>query len=172
RTQQVIAYETGIPAVPDPFGGSEYIEKFTDQIETGAREYIARIDALGGAVAAIERGYIQKEIQNSAYEYQKAVEEGRQIVVGINRFQSEEVSVPRPFRIHPELERSQIARLRELRASRSQTAVSSATAQLEAAARGTENLIPRILKCCQVFATVGEISDTLKNVFGEYRESF
>jgi methylmalonyl-CoA mutase N-terminal domain/subunit len=172
RTQQVIAYESGVAAVPDPFGGSECIEKLTDEIEAGACDYIARIDALGGAVAAIERGYIQAEIQNSAYEYQKAVEEGRQIVVGVNRFQTEEVQVPKPFRVDPELERKQVARLREVRASRSNEAASAARAALEAAARATENLIPHILACCRAFVTVGEISDTLRKVFGEYRESF
>ncbi|MGH9638711.1 MAG: methylmalonyl-CoA mutase family protein, partial [Bryobacteraceae bacterium] len=172
RTQQVIAYESGIPAVPDPFGGSEHIEKLTDEIEAAARESISRIDALGGAIAAIESGYLQREIQNSAYEYQKAVEEGRQIVVGVNRFQSGEMQVPPPFRVDPELERKQIERLRAVRASRSGDAVSTALAALETAARGTENLLPHIMQCCRVLATGGEISDTLKKIFGEYRECF
>jgi methylmalonyl-CoA mutase N-terminal domain/subunit len=172
RTQQVIAYETGVASVPDPFGGGEYIETLTDEIEAGAREYIARIDAFGGAVAAIERGYIQAEIQNAAYEYQKSIEEGRRIVVGVNRFQTEEMQVPPPFRVDPELERKQIARLREVRASRSAESVSTALTGLEAAARETENLLPHVLACCRAFATVGEISDTLRKVFGEYRESF
>ncbi|MGH9620581.1 MAG: acyl-CoA mutase large subunit family protein [Bryobacteraceae bacterium] len=170
RTQQVIAYESGIPAVPDPFGGSEYIEKLTDEIEAAARDSISRIDALGGAIAAIESGYLQREIQNSAYEYQQAVEEGRQIVVGVNRFQSGEMQVPPPFRVDPELERKQIERLRAVRASRSAESVSAALAALETAARGTENLLPHIMQCCRVLATGGEISDTLKKIFGEYRE--
>ncbi len=172
RTQQVIAYESGVTAVPDPLGGSDYIEQLTDQIEAGAREYIARIDSLGGAIAAIERGYIQAEIQNAAYEYQKAVEEGRQIIVGVNRFQSEQAEVPETFRVDPELERKQIARLRQVRASRSSDAVKTELARLEAAARGSENLLPHIFECCRVYATVGEISDTLRKVFGEYRETF
>jgi methylmalonyl-CoA mutase N-terminal domain/subunit len=171
RTQQVIGYESGVAAVPDPFGGSEYIEQFTDQIETAAREYIARIDALGGAVKAIERGYIQSEIQNSAYQYQKAIEEGRQILVGVNKFQVDETETLNPFRVDPELERRQVERLREVRASRSAAAVSEKLSGLEAAAGSTENLMPHIVESCRAFATVGEISDTLRRVFGEYRES-
>ncbi len=162
RTQQVIAYESGVTAEPDPLGGSEYIEKLTDEMEAGAREYIARIDALGGTLAAIEKGYIQGEIQNSAYQYQKAVEEGRQIVVGVNKFQTDEIELPEAFRIDPELERQQVSRLREVRAGRSADAVCLALSQLEKSARGPENLMPRILECCRALATVGEISETLR----------
>jgi methylmalonyl-CoA mutase N-terminal domain/subunit len=172
RTQQVIAYESGVTAEPDPLGGSEYIERLTDEIETGAREYIARIDALGGTLAAIERGYVQSEIQNSAYEQQRAIEEGRQIVVGVNKFQTEEADPVKPFRIDPELERRQIELVREVRASRSAQEACSALSRLEAAARGTENLMPHILNCCRALVTVGEISERLRTVFGEYRESF
>ena len=172
RTQQVIGYESGVADVPDPFGGSEYIERLTDEIEAGAREYIAHIDALGGAVKAIERGYIQGEIQNSAYQYQKAVEEGRQIVVGVNKFQTEETEPLKPFRIDPELERQQIERVRQVRASRSANQVCEKLSALEAAARSTDNLMPHIVECCRAFATIGEISDALRRVFGEYREAF
>jgi methylmalonyl-CoA mutase N-terminal domain/subunit len=172
RTQQVIAYESGVTAVPDPLGGSEYIEKLTDDIESGARDYIRQIDELGGTLRAIETGYIQSEIQNSAYAYQKAVEEGRQIVVGVNKFQTAETEPLNPFRLEPQLEQQQIERVRNVRASRSQAAVCSALGSLEAAARGSENLMPRILECCRALATVGEISDTLRKVFGEYRETF
>jgi methylmalonyl-CoA mutase N-terminal domain/subunit len=172
RTQQVIGYESGVADVPDPFGGSEYIEQLTDEIEAGAREYIEHIDALGGAVKAIERGYVQSEIQNSAYQYQKAIEDGRQIVVGVNKFQTEETEPLQPFRIDPELERRQVERLREVRASRSATMVCENLSALEAAARSAENLMPRILESCRAFATVGEISNTLRRVFGEYREAF
>jgi len=172
RTQQVIAYESGVTAEPDPLGGSEYIEKLTDGIEAGAREYIARIDALGGTLAAIERGYIQSEIQNAAYQYQKAVEEGRQVVVGVNKFQIEETEPPPAFRINPELEHQQVKRLREVRACRSATNVDLALNRLGTAARGTENLLPHILDCCRAYVTVGEISETLRQVFGEYREAF
>jgi methylmalonyl-CoA mutase N-terminal domain/subunit len=172
RTQQVIGYESGVAAVPDPFGGSEYMETLTNEIEAGAREYLARIDALGGTLAAIEKGYIQGEIQNSAYQYQRAIEEGRQIVVGVNKFQAEESETTGTFRIDPSLERQQVERLQAVRASRSTGNVTAALQKLETAARGTENLMPRILECCQTFATVGEISDALRKVFGEYRESF
>ncbi len=172
RTQQVIGYESGVTAVPDPFGGSEYIERLTDEIEAGAREYIAKIDALGGTLAAIERGYIQGEIQNAAYAQQRSVEEGRQIVVGVNKFQTEESDAPHTFRIDPALERQQVERLRSVRASRSASDVKTALDQLETAARGDENLMPRILESCRAFVTVGEISNQLRKVFGEYRESF
>ncbi len=172
RTQQVIAYESGVTAVADPLGGSEYIEKLTDEIEMGARHYIDSIDTMGGALSAIERGYIQGEIQDSAYRYQKAVEEGKQIIVGVNRFQTEEAELPEAFQIDPELERRQIERLRQIRSSRAAENVGAALGRLDTAARSTDNLIPRILECCRTFATVGEISDALRKVFGEYRETF
>src|SRR5438270_4532468 len=141
RTQQVIAYESGVTAVPDPLGGSEHIERLTDEIEAGAREYIQRIDALGGTLASIEKGFVQAEIQNSAYQFQKAVEEGRQIVVGVNKFQRDELETPKPFRVDPQLESQQIERLRRVRASRSPEDVKSALTRLENAARGTDNLM-------------------------------
>jgi methylmalonyl-CoA mutase N-terminal domain/subunit len=171
RTQQIIAHETGVTRVPDPLGGSYYIEKLTDDIERGAREYIARIDALGGTLAAIEQGYIQGEIQNAAYAYQQAVERGEKIVVGVNRFQQQEAHAPTVFRLDPELERQQVERLRELRASRDTTCVERRLEELEQAARGAENLMPRILAACEAYGTVGEISDRLRKVFGEYRAS-
>jgi len=172
RTQQVIGFESGVAAVPDPFGGSEYMERLTDEIEAGALEYVERIDALGGTLAAIEKGYIQNEIQNAAYQYQRAVEDGRQIVVGVNKFQTEEIDPPQAFRLDPCLEAQQIERVREVRASRSSDDVDLKLARLEAAARGTENLLPHILDCCRSFVTVGEISDSLRRIFGEYREAF
>jgi methylmalonyl-CoA mutase, N-terminal domain len=172
RTQQIIAYESGVREAPDPFGGSYYIEQLTDEIEAAARDYIERIDQMGGTLAAIEKGFIQKEIQNSAYEYQRAVEEGRQIVVGVNKFQQSEPDTLKPFKIEPQLEQQQIERLREVRTSRSQSQVQSALDELEKAARGSENLLPHILASCRAFGTVGEISDRLRNVFGEYRETF
>ena len=172
RTQQVIGYETGVPAVPDPLGGSEYIEQLTDEIEKGARQYIERIDGLGGALVAIERGYVQREIQNAAYDYQRAVEDGRQVIVGVNKFQSDEHEPPKPFRIDPELERKQVESLRSVRTSRSPSDCASALERLDGAARSAENLMPHLLQCCRVFATVGEISDTLRSVFGQYKESF
>jgi methylmalonyl-CoA mutase, N-terminal domain len=170
RTQQIIANETGVTNTADPVGGSDYIEKLTDEIERGAKDYIDRIDAMGGTLAAIERGFIQGEIQNAAYEYQQAVERGGTIVVGVNKFRQDEKEPPATFRIDPAIEAQQIARLRELRASRDQSAVESRLCALEAAARSSDNLMPHILACAEAYATVGEISDRLRAVFGEYQE--
>ncbi len=170
RTQQIIAYESGVTNTADPVGGSYYIEQLTDEIERGAREYIERIDAMGGTLAAIEKNYIQNEIQNAAYECQQAVERGEAIVVGVNRFKQEEGEPQRVFRLDPDLEQQQIARLRELRASRSASAAQARLSALEQAARSSDNLMPRILACSEAYATVGEISDRLRAVFGEYRE--
>ena len=172
RTQQVIAYESGVTANPDPLGGSEYVEGLTDRIESEARSLIGRIDAMGGPLAAIEKGWVQGEIQNSAYQYQRAIEEGKQIVVGVNKFQTEKTEPPTTFRIDPALEREQVERLRALRASRSNEQVKAALQALEAAAKSVDNLLPKILAACRSLATVGEISDTLRRVFGEYRETF
>lgn len=168
RTQQIIAYETGVTNEPDPLGGSYYIEKLTDDIEQGARDYISKIDALGGTLAAIEQGYIQGEIQNAAYAYQQAIERGEKIVVGVNRFRQDEVHPHPVFRLDPELERQQIERLRELRASRDQACAEQRLNELEQAARASDNLMPGILAACEAYATVGEISDRLRRVFGEY----
>jgi methylmalonyl-CoA mutase N-terminal domain/subunit len=169
RTQQIIAHETGVTKVADPVGGSMYIEDLTVKIERGAREYIERIDAMGGTLAAIEKGFIPGEIQSAAYEYQQSVEHGETVVVGVNRFQQREEHSPHVFRMDPELERQQIERLREVRASRDAAIVEARLAELEQAARGSDNLMPRILSACEAFATVGEISDRLRRVFGEYR---
>jgi methylmalonyl-CoA mutase N-terminal domain/subunit len=169
RTQQIIAYESGITKVADPFGGSYYVEQLTDKIERGARDYLARIDALGGTLAAIEKGWIQAEIQSAAYEYQQQVERGEKIVVGVNRFQQDEQSLT-ALRIDSKIERQQVDRLRAVRASRDRLAVERNLQALEQAARGTDNLMPKILAACEACATVGEISDRLRTVFGEYRE--
>jgi len=171
RTQQIIAHESGVANCADPVGGSEYIEELTGRIEQGARAYIEKIDAIGGALRAIETGYVQTEIQNSAYEFQRAVESGERIVVGVNRFRIDgEQPVP-TFRLDPSIERDQVDRVRALRASRDAAAVSSALARLQQAACGTENLMPFIADAAGCFATVGEISDSLRKVFGEYRET-
>jgi methylmalonyl-CoA mutase N-terminal domain/subunit len=171
RTQQIIAYETGVAKVADPVGGSRYIEDLTDRIEREAREYLDRIEALGGTLAAIERGWIQAEIQRSAYEYQQRVERGETVVVGVNRFQQPEAQSPPVFRIDPEIERRQVERLREVRAYRDPTAAAQRLEDLETAARGGANLMPPILAACEALCTVGEISDRLRRVFGEYREA-
>jgi methylmalonyl-CoA mutase N-terminal domain/subunit len=170
RTQQIIAHQTGVTSTGDPFGGSVFIESLTDEIERGAVEYIERIDAMGGTLAAIENGFIQNEIQNAAYAEQQAVESGERVVVGVNRFQQKESQPPTTFRLDPELEKQQIERLRELRASRVSGSVDTRLCALESAARGSDNLMPHILACAEAFATVGEISDRLRVVFGEYQE--
>jgi methylmalonyl-CoA mutase N-terminal domain/subunit len=171
RTQQIIAHESLITSTADPFGGSYYIEQLTDEIEQGAVEYIERIDAMGGTLAAIEKGYVQTEIQNAAYEYQQSVERNQTVVVGVNRFRQDEKEPPITFRIDPEIEIQQVARLRKLRASRDNALVQSRLAELEATARSSGNLMPPILACCEALGTVGEISDRLRKVFGEYRET-
>ncbi|WIG59222.1 MAG: Methylmalonyl-CoA mutase [Ktedonobacterales bacterium] len=170
RTQQVLAYETGVADTVDPLAGSYYVEALTDELERRAWEYIAKIDALGGSVRAIEQGYIQREIEEAAYTYQRDLEAERRIVVGVNRFQvAEEQPIP-ILRVDPEIGERQAAKLAALRARRDSAAVGAAMAALEAAARGTENLLPRILAAVESYATLGEISDTLRRVFGEQHE--
>jgi methylmalonyl-CoA mutase N-terminal domain/subunit len=169
RTQQVIAYESGITAEPDPLGGSEYVERLTDEIERGAEAYIRRIDEMGGTLAAIENQFIQREIQNAAYAYQQGIEHGETIVVGVNKFQEPGGGVP-TFKLDPEIEKRQVARVQDVRASRDRNACETRLAELETAARGSDNLMPRIVAACEALATVGEISDRLRTVFGEYRE--
>ena len=171
RTQQVIAAETGVVNTADPAGGSEYIESLTTSIESGAMEYLDRIDGMGGALRAIESGYLQSEIQNAAFAYQKSVESGERIIVGVNRFRMEGQSPIPTFSLDPGLEQAQIARLREVRGSRDQSAVAKTLERLEQAARGETNLMPLILAAAESYATVGEISDRLRAVFGEYRET-
>ena len=171
RTQQIIANETGVTSVADPLGGSVYLEELTDRIEREARDYIDRIDSMGGTLAAIEKGFVQAEIQNAAYAYQQSVERGETIVVGVNRFRQDEETPPATFRLDPALERQQIERLREVRASRDAAVVEGRLSELEITARASDNLMPRILAACDAYATVGEISDRLRRVFGEYRET-
>jgi methylmalonyl-CoA mutase N-terminal domain/subunit len=170
RTQQIIAYETGVTRTPDPLGGSKYIEDLTDEIERGALNYIARIDEMGGTLRAIEAGFIQSEIQNAAFEFQKDIESGERIIVGVNRFQMDEKDKAPVFRIDPGVEASQLESLRQMKASRDAGTLAARLGELEAAARGNANLMPRILAAAEAYATVGEISDTLRRVFGEYKD--
>ena len=170
RTQQIIAYETGVANTVDPVGGSEPIEAMTDSIEREVKEYLKRIDDLGGTLRAIETGYIQNEVQNAAYDYQRAIESGKRVVVGVNRFQMEDQQSIPTFRLDPALERQQVERVHEVRASRSASAVCAAMKTLEETARSGANLMPAILDAAGAYATVGEISDCLRGVFGEYRE--
>jgi methylmalonyl-CoA mutase N-terminal domain/subunit len=171
RTQQIIANESGVVNTVDPVAGSYAIEKLTNEIESGAEEYIAKIDAMGGMLRAVEAGFIQQEIQKAAYEYQQAVDCGEQVVVGVNRFQTEEERPIPTLQIDPAVEAAQIARLNALRARRDTAKTKSALAEIERRARTTENLMPAILQAVESYATVGEISDALRRAFGEYQES-
>ena len=171
RTQQVIAFESGVTGTVDPLAGSYFVETMTNEVEAAALAYIARIDEMGGAVAAVESGYMQDEIEQAAYEYAKAVESGDQIVVGVNRFAGEDAAEPEAFPIDPSLQRGQIERLRALRASRDQSGVDAAIDDVRAAARGTQNLLVPMREALRLRATLGEVSDALREVFGEYQPS-
>ncbi len=170
RTQQVIAYESGVADTVDPFAGSYAIEELTTQLERAAVDYIEKIDSMGGMLRAIELGYVQNEIQEAAYDYQRAVEKDDAIVVGVNKFQSDEGSIP-VMRIDEKIERDQVARLQAIRARRNAADAAAALNAIEDAAKGTENLLPRILTAVEAEVTVGEISNRLRSVWGEYRES-
>jgi methylmalonyl-CoA mutase N-terminal domain/subunit len=168
RTQQLIAYESGTADTPDPLGGSFYIEKLTDEIEKRAQEYIDKIDSMGGSVTAVEKGYIQKEIQDSAYRYQKEIESGERVIVGVNRFQSKEPPPKGLLKVDPGVREVQIKRIAELKASRDSQRVKTSLAELKKTAQGDGNLMLPILECVRGYCTLGEICDTLRGVFGEY----
>ncbi|MGB7553120.1 MAG: methylmalonyl-CoA mutase family protein [Candidatus Korobacteraceae bacterium] len=171
RTQQIIAHESGAPQTVDPLAGSYYIESLTNQIEIQAREYLDKIDAMGGTLKAIERGFIQQEIQNAAYEYQQAVDRHQSIVVGVNAFELQEEK-PIPLQhIDESLERKQVERLRAVRAKRDQAKWQAALKKVEDTARNTGNLMPPIVEAVEANATVGEISDAMRRVYGEYHET-
>ena len=169
RTQQIIAYETGVASTPDPLAGSYYIEDLTNRLEREAQAYLARIDAMGGATAAIERGFIQREIQEAAYRYQKQVEKGEKIVVGVNAFRQDEPPFDKILKVDPEVERVQKERLAALRARRDHRRVQKTLEDIREAAKGTANLYEPILEAVRAYATVGEITGALREVFGEYR---
>ncbi len=169
RTQQVIAYESGVANTVDPLGGSFFVERLTDEIEQRAQAYLDQIDKNGGAVAALEQGFIQKEIQESAYAYQRAVESGDQVVVGLNKFQQEEAPPRNLLRVDPAVGESQVTKLKQVKARRDGAAVVSALEKLKNCAQGTDNLMPHIIAAVRCYASLGEICDTLREVFGEYR---
>jgi methylmalonyl-CoA mutase N-terminal domain/subunit len=171
RTQQVIAYESGVADTVDPLAGSYAIEELTSQLEERANAYIAKIDDLGGMLKAIETGYVQREIQDAAYDYQRAVETEDAIVVGVNRFQTDQTEPIPILKIDERIEREQVERLKAVRAKRDAAAADSALSNLTAAASGTENLLPHILTCVESHVTVGEISHSLRRVWGEYQEA-
>jgi len=171
RTQQIIAHESGVADSIDPLAGSYLVENWTDEIEQRAVDYIEWIDAMGGALKAIEQGYIQREIQESAYRWQLAVDHGDKVVVGVNRFQAEEELNLDLLRVDPTIVERQAIRLRSLRESRNQERVSAALSRLETAARSDDNLFPFILNAVEAYATLGEICNVLRGVFGEYQTS-
>ena len=168
RTQQIIAHESGVASTVDPLAGSYLIEELTDTIEAQAMDYIRRIDDLGGALQAIESGFVNREIQEAAYRYQQAVESGEQIVVGVNAFTTEEGAPVERLRVDPAIEARQRERLARLRATRDNERVSALRSRLADAARGTENLMPLFIECVENDVTLGEICGTLREVFGEY----
>ena len=170
RTQQLIAYESGVADMIDPFGGAYAVESLTDEIERKSVEYIEKIEAMGGAIKAIESGFIQGEIGESAYQYQKEIETKKRIIVGLNQFQMEEEPLRDILRIKPEVEQYQKEKLARVKKERDNTKVKETLTVLKKAAQGTENVVPPILEAVKVYATLGEISDTLREVFGEYRE--
>jgi len=170
RTQQIIAYESGVADMIDPLGGSYAVEALTDEIERRSREYIEKIEVMGGAVKAIESGYVQGEIGESAYQYQKEIEAKKRIIVGLNQFQVEEEPLRNILRIKPEMERYQKEKLARVKKERNNARVKETLADLRRTAQGTANLVPPILEAVRVYATLGEISDILREVFGEYRE--
>jgi methylmalonyl-CoA mutase N-terminal domain/subunit len=170
RTQQILAYESGVTETPDPLAGSYYVETLTNQLETAANDYLKEIEALGGTLAAIEAGYQQRQIQEAAYQVQRAIESGSKIVVGMNKFRDEETATPSLQKIDPEGERRQCERVAKVRAERDPAAWEAAMDRLEDCARGQENLLPPMIEAVKAYATVGEVCDRLRAVWGEHRE--
>ncbi len=170
RTQQLLAHESGVADVVDPVGGSYYVESLTAELEKQASDYIAKIDSLGGAVTAIEQGYQQREIQQASYKYQKMVEEGKQKIVGVNDFVTGESKIASTLRVKSEVEAKQKERLAKLKRERDNGKVKQTLKRLEEVAQGKENTMPPIIECVEAYATLGEICDVLRNVFGAQRE--
>jgi methylmalonyl-CoA mutase N-terminal domain/subunit len=169
RTQQVIAHESGVVDTVDPLAGSYFIESLTDQIEAEAWRYIEKIDGMGGAVAAIEAGYMQDEIEQAAFAWAKAVDDGEKVIVGVNRYQEDAPEPPEVFPIDPELQKRQAQRVQELKQNRDQAAVDNALQQVKDAGRGSQNLLYPMKDALRNKATLGEVSDALREVFGVYQ---
>jgi methylmalonyl-CoA mutase N-terminal domain/subunit len=168
RTQQLIAYESGVTETVDPLAGSYFVESLTDELQNEAQKYLDKIDELGGSVDAIEQGYMQNEIANAAYEYQKAVESGEQIIVGVNKFTNNEGVNPEVFRVDDSIRQEQSLKIDRLKETRDNQKVDLALINLKNAAKGNDNLMPLILVAVEEYATLGEIADVLREVFGEY----
>ena len=171
RTQQIIADETGVINTVDPVGGPEIIEHLTNEIEEKALAYIQKIDEQGGVIACIQNGYLQREIQASSFEYQKKVEAKEEIIVGVNKFTIEKEEKIKTQKISPTLEKKQIEKLKKFKKSRSSHTVAHALSQIKKGAASKENLIPAILEAVESYATLGEISDAMREVFGTYKEN-
>jgi methylmalonyl-CoA mutase N-terminal domain/subunit len=171
RTQQVLAHEVGVTSTPDPLGGSYYVESLTSRLEREAYDYFARIRELGGVVAAIDAGFFQREIADAAFAYQEAVDAGERIVVGVNRFVDPNERQPDLLKVDPALETKQVERLRAVKARRDAAAVEQALAALRTTAERGENVLPALIDCARVYASVGEMCDVLRGVFGLYRET-
>ena len=171
RTQQVLAFETGVRSVADPLGGSWYVEHLTDEIEGNAAEYMSKIREMGGVLKAIENGFVQKEIQDSSYRHQKSVEAQERVIVGINRFEEQPNSSADLMRIDPVLEKKQVLDLKHLRKDRIEDNVQKSLAAIRSCAKGKKNVMPVLIHAVKSYATIGEISDALRDVFGEFRES-
>jgi methylmalonyl-CoA mutase N-terminal domain/subunit len=170
RTQQILAYEAGVTETPDPLAGSYLVETLTDELEEAANAYLAEIDAVGGTLKALELGFQQRAIQESAYRVQRAIDSGDQVVVGVNRFRDEQTATPPLQRIDPEAERRQVEGVKRVRAERDPAGWEAAMARLGDAAGGTDNLLPPIIEAVKAYATVGEISDALRTAWGVHRE--
>ena len=170
RTQQILAFEAGVTETPDPLAGSYFVESLTDELEAAAWAYLEEIDALGGTLAALEGGFQQRQIQESAYQTQRAVDAGEQVVVGVNRFRDESSTTPPTQKIDPEGERRQVEGLRRVRAERDPAAWKASLDRLDDAARGAENLMPFLIEAVKAYATVGEIADHLRDAWGVHRE--
>jgi methylmalonyl-CoA mutase N-terminal domain/subunit len=169
RTQQIVAYESGVTATPDPLAGSYFVESLTNAVEQGAWDYIDKIDAMGGAVAAIEAGFMQDEIERAAFEWAKAVDDGEKVIVSVNKFTDDGEEEPEVFPIDPMLETRQAERVRALRDRRDNAAVEAALTDLRVAARGTQNLLYPMKQALRHYATLGEVSDVLREEFGVYQ---
>jgi methylmalonyl-CoA mutase N-terminal domain/subunit len=170
RTQQILAHESGVSETPDPLGGSYFVETLTDELEAAANAYLEEIDAMGGTMRALEAGFQQRSIQESAYRVQRAIDSGEQVVVGVNAFRDERVASPPTQKIDPEAEARQVTGVRRVRAERDPAAWEAAMRRLEDAARGTDNLLPPIIEAVKAYATVGEIANRLRSTWGVHRE--
>jgi len=170
RTQQIIAFESGVADTVDPLGGSYFVEALTNEIEKQSIRYIRQIDELGGALKAIERGYVQKEISDSSYKYQLAVESGDQVVVGVNRFESADAALPETLEVGAEIEEKQVGRLKAMKGKRDNARVNESLGHVRQTAAGSQNIMPVLIEAARSYVTVGEMSDALRSVFGEYRD--